>query len=130
MYEYVRGYIKTKGDGFIILACLSVGYKLLCSDKLIESYDTTAEDVLVPVHLEHTEKNMNLYGFVDIEEREAFLALIKIPAIGCKVALRILSALTPGDLKYLQGAKNIGDLSKVKGIGDKTAYKIINMLKL
>ena len=129
MYDSIRGKIEKKGAGYIILSTSEINFKLLCSDKLIESVDLQSENNRILVHLKHDEKGMVMYGFVDEAEREMFLKIIKIPSFGCNKAVSILSKCSP---EFLQRCRSSKDLTSLcwAGLTEKTAQKIVELLKV
>ncbi len=72
---------------------------------------------------------MSLYGFASEEERDLFLQLISISGVGPKVALAVLSSLTPDALREALAREDVGILSSVPGVGKKTAQRLIIELK-
>lgn len=130
MFENIKGKVSEINPGYIIIDTPYIDYKLLCSDMLCRSVDQFSENNTVPVWVEHNEKHMKLYGFVDKDERKMFLALIKLPGIGCNVALRILSHMRPCTIKLMQQTRNVRSFCQIKGIKETTARKIIEKLKI
>jgi len=80
-------------------------------------------------HLIHKEDKMELYGFHEKESLDFFKILLKLSGVGPKLALILLSNLTPGDLHHIVETKNIDRLKRINGVGPKKAEKIIFELK-
>ena len=128
MIEYVRGEIVELTPASVVIDCNGVGYIASISlntyaaiqgkkEYRIYIYEAIREDA----HL--------LFGFADKQERELFLLLISVSGIGGNTARMILSALTPAELISVISTENANLLKSVKGIGLKTAQRIIVDLK-
>ena len=121
MIEYVRGELAELSPATAVIDCNGVGYAANISQgkktcKLF-IYEAIREDAYV------------LYGFADKQEREIFLLLISVSGIGGNTARMILSALSPSELVSVISAENANLLKTVKGIGLKTAQRLIVELK-
>ncbi|MCS7180817.1 MAG: Holliday junction branch migration protein RuvA, partial [bacterium] len=101
-----------------------VEVSLNTSEKIEEG-----EEVLLYTYQQVSEEKINLYGFIEKEERELFLLLITVPGIGPKVALRILSGLTIEEIYQGIISENVDVFKNVPGIGKKTAERMIVELK-
>ena len=123
MIEYVRGELAELSPATAVIDCNGVGYAAnisLNTYSAIQGKKTCKairEDAYV------------LYGFADKQEREIFLLLISVSGIGGNTARMILSALSPSELVSVISAENANLLKTVKGIGLKTAQRLIVELK-
>ncbi|NDV66816.1 Holliday junction branch migration protein RuvA [Bacteroides sp. 224] len=128
MIEYVKGEVAELTPAVAVIDCNGVGYALNISLNTYSAiqgkstfklfvYEAIREDAYV------------LYGFADKLERELFLLLISVSGIGGNTARMILSALSPSELSNVISSENVNMLKTVKGIGLKTAQRVIVDLK-
>lgn len=129
MYAYIVGKVDSFGEGFIVVEAAGIGYFINVSDTTVARFGRVGEVVKIFTYLSVREDDMSLYGFYSLEEKKMFLRLITVSGVGPKMAIGILSA---ADVNTLATSIISGDtkaLSKVKGIGKKTAERIIVELK-
>lgn len=105
-----------------------VGYQVFCTRSCMASFDV-GSDVFLIVFTEVKEDLIRLYGFADKLEKQVFLLLTLVKGIGPKSALDVLSRLDAKTLLKLIGAGDITGLQNVKGVGKKTAERVIVELK-
>ena len=124
MYAYIKGIVnETAADRVVIEAC-GVGYELLCSSTTLKTL-IVGEEAKIYTHLHLAEGIQALYGFADTEEREMFRKLLNVSRIGPKVALSVLSAMTPSDVRAAIVTDNPAAFDRVAGMGRKTAQRVI-----
>ncbi len=138
MFNSLRGRLTATGAGFICLETSGIEWRLTTSSATVRAVrqaagtgDATgggARDVRVLVHLYHREDALALYGFATEEERRAFLELLKVSGIGPRQALKILSGIEASALQQAIEAGDTSTLSRLPGIGTKSAQKIIFQL--
>ena len=128
MIEYVKGQIAELTPAIAVIDCHGVGYGLNISLNTFSALQGKQEAKLY-VYEAIREDAYQLYGFADKQERELFLLLISVSGIGGNTARMILSALSPAELINIISTENANLLKTVKGIGLKTAQRIIVDLK-
>ena len=129
MYAYIVGKVDSYGEGFIVVEAAGVGYFINASGFTVAKLGRAGATVKIYTYLSVREDDMSLYGFYSEDEKRMFLRLITVSGVGPKMAIGILSA---ADVNTLATSIVSGDtkaLSKVKGIGKKTAERIIVELK-
>lgn len=128
MYAYIRGMVDQVAADRAVLEAAGVGYELLCSGATLKRLATGREARLY-THLYLAEGVMALYGFYDTAERDMFRRLIGITRIGPKVALSVLSVLSPADVAAAVVTQNAAAFERVPGMGKKTAQRVLLELK-
>ncbi len=128
MYEYITGVIVEKTPTYVVLETEKVGYFVNIS---LYTYTKLPEDppCQLYIHLIVREDAHILFGFIDKHEREIFRQLISVSGIGANTARMILSSLTPGEIERAINEGNVQMLKNIKGIGVKSAQRIIVDLK-
>lgn len=129
MISLIQGkVISNNGIHLVVLTAGGVGYKVAVKANIIDRFEIGREIVL-PTYLAVGENIMNLYGFTDEEERELFIHFLSVSGIGPKSALHLLSLGTVAEISHAISAGDLGYLTKVSGVGKKTAERIIVELK-
>lgn len=128
MIGSLKGKIIFKTEKFIILETGGVGYKLNISADTLSKIPKEQE-VFLFVHTHVREDTMDLYGFLDHIELEFFEMLLNVSGIGPRSALAILSIASIPTLKKAIGTSDTSYLTKISGIGRKTAEKIVIELR-
>jgi Holliday junction DNA helicase RuvA len=124
MIAALRGTILHKSLEGIVIDVGGVGYRVLMSLSAYARLPGEGSEVSLLVHTSVRENDITLFGFLTADERRAFLDLIGISGIGPKVALALLSGITPGELDDAVLAGDISRLMSVPGVGKKTAERI------
>lgn len=124
MYDYLRGLVAELTPTFAVIECGGVGYIVTISLQTYTQLEGREEAL---VYVEHVlrEDNEALYGFAEREEREVFRLLTSVSGVGGSTARMILSTYTPSELATIISTENAVLLKNVKGLGIKTAQKII-----
>lgn len=128
MIGYLKGKLAFKDPTFVILDVNGVGYEVKISLYTFSKIKNL-ESCLLHTHLHVKEDSQTLFGFVDNGEKDIFLKLIAINGVGPNTALMINSSLTVGEIKQAIVNEEVVTIQKVKGIGTKTAHRIILELK-
>lgn len=111
-------------NGFALVVCGGVGYKVSVSAYTLGKI-AGAEEVTLHIHTHVREDQLALYGFLDEDELEMFELLISISGIGPKVGLGILSIADPNTIRTAIVHKDASLLTRVSGVGKKTAERVI-----
>ncbi len=128
MIGYLKGDLTFKDPTFVILDVNGVGYEVKTSLHTFSKLKDLKNCMLF-THLHVKEDAHTLYGFFNKEEKSVFLQLISISGVGPNTAMMINSSLTVEELKHAIVNEEVSIIQKVKGIGNKTAHRIILELK-
>lgn len=128
MYAYIQGEITDISDNTIVVEAAGVGYELYVSQNTIKNIKL-GETGRLYTYLAVREDGMSLFGFADKKEKALFLKLIKVNGVGPKGAMDILGGISLNDLVSAIATGNSAMLCGIKGIGKKTAERIILDLK-
>ena len=129
MIERVKGLIETKGSNSVVLVVNGIGLKINMSVTAIESLPAIGKEIQILTFLNVREDLLELYGFGNRFERKTFLLLISISGIGPKLAITILSGISTDNFKKSIIAGDVPSLTRIPGVGSKTAKRIIIELK-
>lgn len=124
MYAYIRGTIDETAADRAVIEAAGVGYELFCSTMTLKTLAVGGQAKLY-THLHLAEGVQALYGFADTEERDMFRKLLNVSRIGPKVALSVLSTMTPSDVRAAIVTDNPAAFDRVAGMGRKTAQRVI-----
>ncbi|HSV87783.1 MAG TPA: Holliday junction branch migration protein RuvA [Bacteroidales bacterium] len=124
MIVFLEGTLEEKNPAFVVVNCSGVGYLLNIS---LYTYAKLPDQgsVKIITHQVIREDAHLLFGFADKEERELFKLLISVSGIGPNTARLILSAMNPAELKSSIAQNNISRLQSIKGIGAKSAQRLV-----
>ena len=130
MIALIEGTVVEKSEGeAIVMTAGGVGYRLMCSMNTLSSLPAAGDKCRLYTHLNVREDAMELYGFLQTEEREMFRRLIAISGIGARSALQILGSMPLSNLRLAILTGDVAALSRAPGIGKKTAQRISLELK-
>ena len=129
MIAKLTGRLDETGADWAVLDVGGVGYLVHCSAKTLSSLGEAGEVCTVFTQLQVSENDMRLLGFATAEERDWFRLLTGVQGVGSKVALAILSALSPGELRDACSAQDAATVARAQGVGPKLAGRIVNELK-
>ena len=128
MITHIQGKLTEKTPTNVVIDCNGVGYHLNIS---LHTYSqlTNQENLKLYTHLQVKEDAHTLYGFSSLSEREIFRLLISVSGIGTSIARTMLSSLTPKQVREGIAIGDVALIQSVKGIGSKTAQRVIIELK-
>ena len=129
MISFLVGVIEEKNENQLIMDVNGIGYDVCVSSNTLSSLPLAGETVKIYTYLAVREDGVYLYGFSSKEERELFYKLITVSGVGPKLAISILSGLSLSDLILAIIQEDSKLLSKIKGLGKKTAERICLELK-
>lgn len=129
MYEFISGKVVDIKEEYIVLENNGIGYRIFTSKNCMSSLNIGDENILMHIYLSVREDAMVLYGFNSDVELNMFKLLLKVSKIGPKIAIGILSVLTPKDIKIAILNKDVDVLCTAPGVGKKTANRMIVELK-
>ena len=130
MIAFIKGILDVKANGYIIIESQSgIGYKVYMPQSDISKLPEIGENVKVHTFMRVREDDISLYGFNTNEELRMFELLLNVSGIGAKVALTILSNVTPSGFAIAVISNDVNILKKLPGIGSKTAQRVILELK-
>ena len=128
MISYLKGKLIEKDPTYVVMDIQGIGYHVKIS---LNTFSVIKEmnEALVHTHLHIREDAHTLFGFSEMAEKKRFLDLISISGVGAGTAMMVLSSLSPVELQHAIVNEQINVIQGVKGIGQKTAQRIILELK-
>mgnify|MGYP000592394816 CR=1 FL=1 len=128
MITQIRGKLVEKNPTHVVVDCNGVGYLLHVSLNTFASLPDS-EAVILYTHLSIREDAHTLFGFISKTEREVFKLLISVSGVGPSIARTMCSSMTSEEIQHAIASNNIAVIQSVKGIGLKTAQRVIVDLK-
>ncbi len=129
MIGRIQGVLVEKHFPHVVVSCNGLGYEIDVPMSTFYPLPRTGEEVTLLTHLVVREDAHLLFGFLTAGERAAFRQLLKISGVGPKVALSVLSGMSVEDLSAAVAAQDTGRLTRVPGIGKKTAERLVLELR-
>ena len=128
MITHIKGKLVEKNHTDVVIDCNGVGYQLHIS---LHTYSLIPDSEIVQLHtyLQVKEDSHTLFGFAEKSEREIFSLLISVSGIGSSIARTMLSSLHPEQIKEAIASGDVATIQSIKGIGAKTAQRVILDLK-
>ncbi len=128
MITQIQGKLVEKNPTQVVVDCNGIGYEINISLFTFSSLSSD-ENIKLFTHLQVREDAHILYGFFTVLERAVFRLLISVSGIGSSTARTMLSSLTPAEIQHAIGTEDVATIQGVKGIGLKTAQRLIIELK-
>lgn len=129
MIAHLKGNVEKVLDSEIIVDVSGVGYRVVCSQRVIDYVRNNRNDVVIYTDLQIRDTAWTLYGFTSDKERILFNLLISVQGVGGKIALAILSALTDTEIYNAFINDDKLSLCKADGVGERLATRIVTELK-
>lgn len=129
LIHYIKGHITSRQPAYIVLESHGIGYGLLISLNTYTKLQEQTEAQLFVESVYVRDDNPKYYGFADEEELELFRKLISVSGVGGASALLMLSSMSASEIAGAVNTANVAALKSVKGIGEKTAQRIVVDLK-
>ncbi len=129
MFAYIKGSLEMKSSGYIVIDINGLGYKIFMSQNNIDSIGELHDIIKVFTYVKVREDDISIFGFKTQEELKMFELLISVSGVGAKSALVMLSCIEPSDFAIAVISNDVKVLTKVPGIGNKSAQRIILELK-
>lgn len=129
MIGRLRGTLVSKQPPSLLIEVSGVGYEVDAPMSTIYDLPATGQEVILLTHYAVREDGVSLYGFLRDAERAMFRNLLKVSGIGAKIALAVLSGVSTDELSRLVHAGDVVALTKIPGIGKKTAERMVVELR-
>jgi holliday junction DNA helicase RuvA len=129
MIALVSGTVAVRRTDHVIVDCGGVGYRLSVSSETLRHVPAVGNSVMLHTHLIPRDDALTLYGFATEDERDLFLMLLSVQSVGPKVALDVLSGGPVRELLLALAAGDTARLQAVKGVGKRTAERIVVELR-
>ena len=128
MYDYIKGNISEISPTEVIVECCGIGYSIMIS---LQTYDILKDCSEVKIYIYHyiREDDEQFYGFATKDERELFKLLISVSGVGVASARMMLSSLSDEEIRNAIMGEDVAKIKSIKGIGLKTAQRLILDLK-
>jgi holliday junction DNA helicase RuvA len=129
MIGKLKGVVDSFGEDWVILDVHGVGYVVSCSVRTLQNLPRPGEAAALAIETQVREDSIRLFGFLQEAEREWFRLLQSVQGVGAKVALAILSILSPDELSGAIAMQDKAMVSRAPGVGPKLAARIVAELK-
>jgi len=129
MIGKLKGLVDSSGADWVVVDVNGVGYHLYCATRTLDRLPPPDGEVRLFVDTHVREDHIHLYGFLEETERDWFRLLQTVQGVGARVALAILSVMTPSDIVQSITAQDKAALTRANGVGARVAERIVNELK-
>lgn len=129
MIAHLRGKLIAKQPGQAIVECAGVGYDVAIGVPTFTALPAEGLEVALHIHTQVSEDAISLFGFLDMEEKRLFERLITVSGVGPKLAVKMLSGLSPERTVAALRAQDHASLTRIPGVGKKLAERLVVELK-
>lgn len=129
VFSHIKGILEVKNLNYVVIDVNGIGFKIFMSESAIQRLEETGNTVKIYTHMNVKEDDLSLYGFITNEELRMFELLIGVSGVGAKSAISMLSSITPSKFALAVISNDVKTLTKIPGIGPKSAQRIILELK-
>lgn len=129
MISFIIGTLEEKSENGVVINCNGMGYEIQTSTATLSTLPLSGEECKIYTYLQVKEDGISLFGFTTVDERGLFYKLISVSGVGPKMAITILSGMNISDLIVSILKEDTTALSRIKGLGKKTAERICLELK-
>ncbi len=129
MIGKLKGVVDSFGDDFVLLDVQGVCYEAHCSSRTLQSLPKPGEAAVLHIEMIVREELIRLYGFANDNEKAWFRLLMTVQGVGARVALAILSTLSPSDLSSAIALQDKASVGRAPGVGPKLAQRVVSELK-
>lgn len=129
MFAYIKGELAEKTQNYVVIDVNGIGYQIFVSELAISQIGEVGSIVKLHTYYYVREDLICLYGFLNREELRMFELLLSVSGIGAKSAIATLSNITPSSFALAVITDNVATLTKIPGVGRKTAQRLILELK-
>ncbi len=129
MIARLAGILLEKNPPYLVIDVNGVGYEIEAPTGVFIDLPENGKQVAILIHHHFSQDSQTLYGFASLGERELFRKLLKVNGIGAKLALAILSGASGDELTRFVNTADIAALTRIPGIGKKTAERIVMELR-
>ena len=129
MYAFIKGKLEYKDRDFAVIEAGGVGYEIYASTRTLGDLPAAGEQARLFTYLYVREDAMALFGFGSREEKAMFLRLLGVTGVGPKLAMAILGGMTVGELAVALVTRDARAISRIPGVGKKTAERMILELR-
>lgn len=129
MFSYIKGNLENKNINFIVLDVNGMGFRIYMSQKSIDNLPEINNEVKIFTYMQVREDDISLFGFNTQEELRMFELLIGVSGVGAKSAITMLSNIEASTFAIAIISNDLDKLTKIPGIGKKTAQRIVLELK-
>ena len=129
MIYKLQGHVASYEDDHLIIDVNGIGYGVFCSSILINKYSNIGSKISLLIETYVREDSIKLFGFEDATEKKTFNIITKIPGVGAKMGVAILSHMTPSDISNAVMSEDKDSFKAISGVGPKLANRIVTELK-